>query len=314
MSISDRKSGSSGPSKRRKSVYISTAQRDRARQSARRLDGPVPAGPREDASEGSPRPRTRARELAEERRHEREARARSEKLAGRLKVAGVVAAVTAVLVGCTLLYRAPLFVVGRIEVVGAAHLTAARVRVLAAVPFDATLIRFPADAVAERVGRDPWVEAVSVSRVLPDGMRIRVTERRPVALVDAGKVFWLIDAGGFVIAQRSTEDTASLPVIRDVPGLDPKAGRRSSSEPLLNAVKVLAGMSPEIVSTVRAISAATIDGTTLFTKDRIEIVVGEASDLATKDMLARRILTEQRGKVVSIDVRTVDRPTWRGLK
>jgi cell division protein FtsQ len=313
VSISDRKSDSSGPSKKRKSVYISTAHRDRARQSAR-LDGPLPVGSREDAAGGGARPRTRAQEVAEERRREREARARSEKLAARLKVAGIVAAVVAVLGGCTLLYRAPIFVVGRVEVVGVAHLTAARVRALAAVPGDATLIRFPADAVAERVARDPWVEAVSVSRVFPDGMRIRVTERRPVALVDAGKVFWLIDAGGFVIARRSTEDTASLPVIRDVPGLDPKAGRKSSSEPLLNAVRVLAGMSPEIVSTVRAISAATIDGTTLFTKDRIEIVVGEASDLATKDMLARRILTEQHGKVVSIDVRTVDRPTWRGLK
>jgi cell division protein FtsQ len=235
-------------------------------------------------------------------------------MAARLRIAAVVAAVVAVLAGCTLLYRAPVFVVTRVEVVGVAHLTAARVRALAAVPADATLIRFPADGVAERVGRDPWVEAVSVSRVFPDAMRIRITERKPVALVDAGKVFWLIDAGGFVIAPRSTEDTASLPVIRDVPGLDPKAGRRSSSEPLLNAVKVLAGMSPEIVSTVSAISAATIDGTTLFTKDRIEIVVGEASDLGTKDMLARRILAEQHGKVVSIDVRTVDRPTWRGLK
>jgi len=158
------------------------------------------------------------------------------------------------------------------------------------------------------------VDAVSVSRVFPDGMRIRVTERQPVALVDAGKVFWLIDAGGFVIAQRSTEDTSSFPVIRDVPGLDPKAGRKSSSEPLLNAVKVLGGMSPDIVSTVNAISASTIDGTTLFTKDRIEIVVGEASDLDMKSTLALRILKEQRGKVVSIDVRTIDRPTWRGLK
>jgi cell division septal protein FtsQ len=314
VSISDRKSGSSGPSKRRKSVYISTAQSDRANRNARRLGGSAPADASRGARVEGARPRTRAQVQAQERKTERERRTRAERTAVRLRIGGTVAALVAVVVACGLLYRAPVFTVRRIEVVGATHLSAARVRALAQVPEDATLIRFPADEVAQRVARDPWVESADVTRVFPDGMRIRVTERRPVALVDAGKVFWLIDGGGFVIAQRSTEDTASMPVIRDVPGLDLKAGRKTTSEPLLNAVRVLTGMSPEIASTVNAISAATIDGTTLFTRDRVEIVVGEATDLVTKDSLARQILQQQSGKVVSIDVRNVDYPTSRGLK
>lgn len=300
-----------GSSKKRESVYISTAQRDRAREAARR--GGAPARGKGGRPAGSA-PKTRAQAVAEARKADREARARSDSMRRRLRAVAVVGIAVAVIAGCTALYRAPILRVSRVEVVGNVHVAADHIRAVADVPSDATLIRFPADAVAERVGADPWVAAVSVSRVFPDGMRIRVTERTPLALVDAGKVFWLIDANGFVIAQRSTEDTASMPVIRDVPGLDPKAGRQTSSEALLNAVKVLSGMSPEIVSKVRAVSAATIDGTTLFTVDRIEIVVGEASDLATKDMLVRRILAEQHGRVVSIDVRIVDRPTWRGLK
>lgn len=300
-----------GPSKRRESVYISTSQRDRAREAARRGGAPQRgAGRRKDAD----RPKTRAQAEAEARRTEREAKARNDRLKRRVRVAAVAAAVVVVLFGCVALYRAPIFTVTHVEVVGNSHVGSDQIRRLADVPADATLIRFPGDAVAARVAADPWIADVSVSRVFPNGMRIRVTERTPIALVDAGKAFWLIDATGLVIAKRSTEDTASLPVIRDVPGLDLKAGRRASSEPLLNAVKVLGGISREIAGTVRAVSAATIDGTTLFTANRIEIVIGEATDLATKDALVRRILAEQDGKVVSIDVRVIDRPTWRGLK
>ena len=77
---------------------------------------------------------------------------------------------------------------------------------------------------------------------------------------------------------------------------------------------MLNGISRTLAATVLSVSAPTIDGTALSTADHVEIVFGEAVDLTTKDALARRILTEQKGKVVSIDVRITDRPTWRGLK
>jgi cell division septal protein FtsQ len=145
-------------------------------------------------------------------------------------------------------------------------------------------------------------------------MRIRITERVPVAIVDAGAAMWLIDGTGMVIAKPSAEDSATVPLIRDVPGLDLKAGRRTVSEPLLNAVAVLAGVGKALAATVKVVSAPTVDGATLITADKVEIVMGQAVDLSTKSALATRILQEQKGKVVSIDVRVIDRPTWRGLK
>ena len=232
----------------------------------------------------------------------------------RLRVVGVVAAVLLVLGGCLAVYNSSLFRITSVEVAGAVHVTQERVRALAAVPPDATLIRFPADAVIARVKADPWVADVAVSRVFPSGMRIRVTERVPVAVVNAGTSLWLVDGGGWVIAKPATGATGTLPVIRDVPGLDLKPGRRTLSEPLLNAVAVLTGIGRALSAQVTAISAPSIDGATIITKDRVEIVMGEATQLATKSQLALRILSEQKSKVVSIDVRVTDRPTWRGLK
>ncbi len=238
----------------------------------------------------------------------------SQRRAGRLRIAGIIGAVVAVFVACAALYNSPLFTISNVEVVGASHVSADAIRALAHVPSNATLIRFPAEAVAQRVSANSWVASVSVSRVFPSGMRIRIVERVPVAIVDAGSKMWLMDATGTTIAPSSAEASGTLPLITDVPGLDLKPGRLTTSEPLLNAVKVLTGISAALRAMVASVAAPTIDGTALATVDHVEIVIGEAVELPTKDALARRILTEQQGKVVSVDVRITDRPTWRGLK
>ena len=222
--------------------------------------------------------------------------------------------VLALVAGGVLIYGSQLFAITRVEVVGATHLTADGVRRLAAVPSGATLMRFPADSVSARVAADPWVASVSVTRVFPDAMRIRVTERTPVGVVKVGAASWLIDGTGFVVAQIVGTSTATLPSIRDVPGLDLKAGRRTTSEPLGNAVKVLAGITPQLGALVKSVSAPTIDGTTLLTKEGVEIVVGEALSLDAKSRGALGVLSAQRGRVVSIDVRNPDRIVSRGLK
>ncbi len=324
MSTSDRRSDSSGASKKRRNVYISTSPKKESKGAdvAGRTAPPRVGRPAKRAatagaageSRSAPSAPSAARVRAEQRKTQRQTRMSAQMRARRLRTGAVLAAVVLALVGCVAIYNSPLFTIRTIEVVGAQHVPAAQVRALAAVPPDATLIRFPADAVAQRVGADPWIASVTVSRVFPSGMRIRVVERVPVAIVDAGPSMWLIDASGSVIATPSADASGTLPVITDVPGLDLKPGRRTVSEPLLNAIGVLTGISPALAATVRSVSAPTIDGTALTTADHVEIVVGEAVDLTTKDALAQRILREHPGKVVSIDVRIPDRSTWRGLK
>jgi cell division protein FtsQ len=297
-------------SKRRDSVFISTAQRDRAR--ARR----AAAAAAKSAAGGTRRgkPGSEAHALAEAKRVQRERRNAGQRRARRLRLIAVAVAILLVVVACVAIYDSPLFTITSVEVVATPHNPAGTIRALARVPADATLIRFPADAVAARVAVDPWVALVSVTRVFPSGMRIRVTERVPVAVVQSGTSQWFVDATGMIVATASVGATATMPAIQGVPGLDPRPGRRTSSEALLNAVAILAGISQQLRSMVVSVWAPTIDDAKLTTAGNVDIVIGQAVSLATKDQLALRILAEQKGKVVSIDVRVIDRPTWRGLK
>ncbi len=297
-SSSDRRSGSSGRSRKDKAAPRSK-ERGRRRAPARRTS--TPHGPK-------------GTRIAAEKRAARERRLAERRRAVRKRLVLWAAAALLLLVGLIALYDSSLFTVERIEVTGNERLTADEVRVLARLPEDATLLRFPADEVRERIEADPWVAAASVSRDFPDTMLIRVEEREPAALVDLGEEYLLVDGDGYVIEYQSLEETTALIVIRDVGDLDSKVGRRSTSEGLHNALLILAGLSPEMRAKVRAISVASIDETALLTTDGVEIFFGVAEDISKKDLVAREILEEQVGRVVFIDVRTVDRPIWRGLE
>lgn len=247
-------------------------------------------------------------------RDQRERRLKQQSLKMKLKVIGYLAAVAAVVIGAVALYRAPVFLVARIDVIGNAHLTEQEVTTIAALPTNATLLRLPTQQIKQRLEANPWVASATVSRDFPDAVRIRIQERVPAALVDVGTGFWIVDESAWAIAPQSADVTTTLVVVRDVPDFEPAEGKRSESAALRNALSVWAGLSEELHARTRLLSAPSVDKTAIVTTDDIEIFVGSAEDIAKKDLVIRSILSDQAGKVVYINVRTVDRPTWRGIE
>jgi len=66
---------------------------------------------------------------------------------------------------------------------------------------------------------DPWVRAASVKRVLPGTIRVRVTERRPVAVALIEGAAHLVDGEGYVIGPTGT-GADNLPVLSGLRGLE----------------------------------------------------------------------------------------------
>jgi len=224
-----------------------------------------------------------------------------------LAVLGIIAALVA-------LYRSDTFLITEVEVEGVTELTTEEVIAIAALPQGSTLLRFPRADMEVRLASHPWIAAAHISRRFPDGLVMHIDERVPAALVDTGEAaFWLVDSDSRVLGQRTPDTTQTAPVIRDLADFEPVAGEQSESESLANALLVLEGLSDELLARVRAISAPSVDLTTLMTTDDIEVLVGSAEDIEKKDAVALRIMEEQAETVVHINVRTVDRPTWRGL-
>jgi len=63
------------------------------------------------------------------------------------------------------------------------------------------------EAIRAELERQPWVRSVTVARVLPSGLRVRINERVPRAVVHAltGRLMWVDDDGVIVGSVASTD-------------------------------------------------------------------------------------------------------------
>ncbi len=62
------------------------------------------------------------------------------------------------------------------------------------------LVTLDLSPLASRLAREPWIGRVTLSKRFPDGLSVRVTERRAVALLREGSLLWWLDARGHPIA------------------------------------------------------------------------------------------------------------------
>jgi cell division protein FtsQ len=319
-SNSSRKSGSSGRSSSRKRVVIGAeetvrvkyrkkgpeveAERKRGRASGRAGEKVVPA---------SGRPTTAAGRVAAVKRDEREGRRRAVSRRRLLVGAAGLAVAAFVVWGLWAVWNSPIFSATDVRVIGAKRLSSAQVLKLAAISPSDTLPNLPKRDIQMRVATSPWVDTVRVTRRLPHTVEIAIAEREPAAVVDVGGgVMWLVSGDGHWIAPRTAEVTATLTPVRDLPAQTPVAGQKAGSREIENALAVLSGLSPQMRSRLKAISAPTLDRTALLLKGDVQVFVGPSTDIAKKDTIARAVLAREKN-VVYINVRTVDRPVWRGL-
>jgi cell division protein FtsQ len=226
--------------------------------------------------------------------------------------------------------HAPFFEVSTIEVVGAGPLPASDIKGLAAIPKGETTLLLNKKGVRTRLLRDPWIEAVDISRKLPRTVELHLTLRQPIAFVELEDgERWLLAADGVWLASWDTTagiasdpqgsfpefsvETSGLIAVTGIEGLQPTAGDKNRAAILRNALAILNGLSSSLAAEVVELQAPDVVRTSLRTKDGIEIDIGSADDIATKDKIVREVLAEQKGKVVLINVRSVEHPIWRGL-
>lgn len=69
-----------------------------------------------------------------------------------------------------------------------------------------SVLRIPLDARRKQIEELPWVENASVQRILPNHLRVLVTERTPIAFFRNGTELALIDAHGVLLDRSEAED------------------------------------------------------------------------------------------------------------
>lgn len=343
----DARSREADPEKTGTSRRVAMPQSSRSRNSRGKERQNAPASDRRIASSGVgrlDRRRSRgsnknweARRKADYKRSEKFDSSRGKKIvtgksAGATRLLVVLIIVAVFGLGGALLYLSGAFPVKEVQVMGSQHLSQEDVAKIAAVPEGSTMLRVSVSDIKKRLESSPWIRSASVSRQLPDTLQITITERTMAATVeitstkDKQSERWAIDEDGvwlMEIPDEGTEAAENVPssvyadlertfTISDVPyGAAPVAGAKCTDKPVLNALKIVNGLSTSLANQITKIAATDDHNTTITLEDGIEISFGDAEDIRAKERVCLELMEEYPGQMVYINVRVVDRPTWR---
>jgi cell division protein FtsQ len=115
-----------------------------------------------------------------------------------------------------------------IEIEGNSHLTQAQLLSIFGGDVERNIFTVSLEERKTELERLPWVEHATVMRLLPNRMRVSITERTPVAFVRQGNHIGLVDANG-VLLDMPTDAPAtthySFPVVMGIGGDEPLSTR-----------------------------------------------------------------------------------------
>ncbi|MDQ1706875.1 MAG: cell division protein FtsQ [Pyrinomonadaceae bacterium] len=234
----------------------------------------------------------------------------SEALAIRLRallgyVPRVLKFVIAIVVGVLLIasYRAAasasFFQVRRVEVEGAVRVTSAEVQAIVRKEAEKTGVwKADLNGISARLERLPWIRSAVVSRVLPDGLRVRITERVPRAVVRtaSGRFRW-IDDDAVLLGEMLPRDQMPAFFLRGLNEEDPEGARQENRDRVAKFLELqrdweLAGLS-ERVSEVNLIDLRDVRAQLAGDNSQIEVRLG-SEDQGQRLKHALEVLDGQR--------------------
>ena len=117
---------------------------------------------------------------------------------------------------------------------------------------DRSVLRIPLNARRTQIQELPWVEDASVARILPNHVRVEITERTPVAFFRNGNELTLIDAYG-VLLDRPDGEEFHFPIVTGMSenlSREERARRMQNYQEFMKDIDLVKPGSPELVSEV----------------------------------------------------------------
>lgn len=196
---------------------------------------------------------------------------------------------------------APQFAVRTIQVDGVVHTPMAALNLATGRYKGLNLFQIDIDRVQADLGGLGWVSRIDIEKKLPDTLRIKITERKPVALVRTGDRLLYVDEHGVGFAELSPRaGNDDLPIITDAHG--PELARTVS---LLTSLRE---KDRELYTRVSEVWPIAPRGFALYDRDLGAVVYANADDLSAKYRNLYAILrSENNPNIEYADLRFADR-------
>ncbi len=193
------------------------------------------------------------------------------------------------------------FPVRQVEVRGLQRLTRDEIVALTGLTPGQNLLTLHLGKVGRQVAADPWVASVRVQRFFPGTVAISITERKPVAVVNLGLLYYLDDQGE-PFKPLSFGDTLDLPVVTGLSEEQLEGDPEGTRAALKSACDLLAALRQHgsfILADVSEIHYDKDRGFTLFTtSSALPIRIGSDDFPGKLDRFARiyqTLMSQQPG-------------------
>jgi hypothetical protein len=110
--------------------------------------------------------------------------------------------------------------VGRVEVEGSHFLSEGEVRELLGPAVGENIFSLDIEALKARLRSSPWVADATVTRTLPDVVRVEIRERIPLALAEVDRLYLMDGEGALVDIYGPRTGVFDLPIVRGLLGVD----------------------------------------------------------------------------------------------
>jgi len=115
--------------------------------------------------------------------------------------------------------------VGKLEVRGSHFLSEGEVRELVGPAVGENILGLDIDALKARLRASPWVADATVTRTLPDTVRVEIRERVPLALAELDRLYLMDGDGGLIDLYGPKTGAFDLPIVRGLTGVEEESRR-----------------------------------------------------------------------------------------
>ncbi len=197
-----------------------------------------------------------------------------------LKVALAIVVGILIFAGYRVAASASFFQIRKVEVQGASRVSSEEIQALVRKEVEKTGVwRADLNGMNARLERLPWIRTAVVSRVLPDGIRVRLVERVPRAVVrtSSGRFRW-VDEDAVLLGEMLPTDQMPAFFLRGLNEDDPEGARKENRDRVAKFLELqqawdVAGLS-ERVSEVNVMDIRDIRAQLADDNSQIEVRLG----------------------------------------
>ncbi len=196
----------------------------------------------------------------------------------------------------------PRFAVSRFEVSGNTRVRTEEILDVLSGWSGRNLVALDLAPLAMRLAQHPWIDRVTLSKRFPDGLVVRVTERRAVAIYrDGESFFWVGENGNVIMPYDPRRDRAEYVIL---------TGERRSLPEAVGLLEELRAACPEYFSALSEIASLPDGGfgmmDSIFRRP-VRVLRADAPEKVRALLEARGFVESRRWEARAIDLRFADR-------